>query len=313
MFLRLFLLLSSLISLSAIVGCESGNDFGPTRTNETADAPLYDIYLCASIGENHTYRSGIYGANRNAENTLEKIIDLDGDGNLVDSCAVDNYGNLYWTNRGKNGIFKADPDGTNPHQIVFGLDIPIGLAIDETHQRIYWANWLQGNNPKSGQIGYADLDGNNPKVIIDSLRSGGHILIDASGDKLYISDHFNDKIFQSDLEGGNLSTLVQTQDPEQLTLDSATQTLYWASIGNNTINRVQTDGSGKQTLVTFSNPTANPSAIAFDQNKLLFSSWEYPQTGAHNVLHSSNKDGTNIQTLNSLLPLGTQKIIVKQP
>jgi len=307
MFFRFFLFISSFLLLTGISGCESGDDFSLSDTNKVPGTPPYDLYLCASIGGNHTYTSGIYGAKRGQEDQLEEIINLNGEENLVDDCAVDDRGNLYWTNRGKNGIFKANADGSNIRKIVSGLNTPIGLAIDETHQRIYWADWQTGN-AQYGKIGYADLDGGNQKVIIDSLRSGGKLLLNTAMNKLYIADLFGKEILQSDMEGNNLSTLTQSSQPEQMALDTATGKLYWTDVADDAIYAINLNGTNKQTLISFSDHSANPCAIALDKDRLLFTSWKDLQK---NILNSIDKIGQNHQILNGDLPRDTQKIIIK--
>ncbi len=315
MFWRSVLFLISSLLLAGISGCESGSDFGPTRTRDTAQTPLYSMYVCSSVGvssqSGHTYRSGIFGARRGQEEEFETILNLDGDDNLIDSCAVDSHGNLYWTNRGKNGIFKADPNGANPRQIVFGLDVPFGLAIDETHQRIYWANWVQGKNTQTGQIGYADLEGHNPKTIVDSLRSGGDILVDPTNGKLYISDLMGGKILRCNLDGSALSTFVTANQPEQMALDFAHNTLYWADIADDALYRVNLDGSGKQTVIAFGDEFANPSVLALENNRLLFNIRANVNGNTTEVLRSFDLQSHAQQTVSTHLPFAAQKIILK--
>ena len=315
-FWRFLLLFGSFLLAAGITGCESGNDFGSPHTAGPATSPRYDLYVCSSIGTSgpngQTYRSGIYGTFYGREEQFEEIVNLDGVDSLIDSCAVDDHGNLYWTDRGKHGIFKADPNGANPRQIVFNLDIPFGLAIDETHQRLYWTNWLQQDHPQTGQIGYTDLDGNNPVVIIDSLRSGGDLLIDQTRKKLYISDLFGGKILQTDLDGSDLTTLVTANRPEQLALDTEEGILYWADIADDALYRVHLDGTGKAPVLTFGDDFANPSVLARNGTRLLFNVRATVNGNTTEVLRSYDLLSHQLQTVSTHLPFAIKKIILKQ-
>mgnify|MGYP000415510374 CR=1 FL=1 len=137
--------------------------------------PAYDIYWMSSIGSNAGYESGIYGANLNGLDDATKIIDLS---TRINPCTVDEEGNIYWCDVTNHGIYKADPDGSNIRKIISGLEHPIGIAIDNKRQRVYWANWL--TKEKKGVVGHSSLFENGRNTVIsDKLRSGGHLFYDA--------------------------------------------------------------------------------------------------------------------------------------
>lgn len=230
---------------------------------------------------------GIYSADLDDISSFKKVVEFS---DSTDVCISDSQGNLYWSDREKNGIMKSDPDGKNVRQIIFGLDIPIGLAIDESRGRIYWNNWKQSASPQSGEIGYASLEGDSTNIIItEGLASGGHLLFDPNSDTLYISDVFGGKIVKTDIDGNNSITITTAGQPEQLAIDYQNRRLIWADIELDEILSVGLDGLNKQVLIDFNDQFANPRALVIDQNnsKILF-------VITNNDFYSSNLDGTNM-------------------
>ena len=223
--LKYFIFILALLNIN---NCGSGGFSGDdTGSGNAANLPMYDIYFCSYIGgANNDSRAGIYGLNRNSTSKATKIIDLAG--KIIDSCTVDEKGNLYWGDRSQGAIFKSDSHGNNIRKIVSGLDIPYrGLIVDEKRQRLYWTNWLGHNNPQSGEVSYSDLDGLNKKTIINGLKSGGYLTIDYMHDKLYVSDLFGDSIIKMDMNGSSAKIDIPTDRPDQLVIDSLHSQVLW--------------------------------------------------------------------------------------
>ncbi len=309
-----------IVSVLFLVGCGGGISDNENNVRQETSSPKYDVYYCTSINTSdangETVKSAIYGAHRESLAQFTKILDMSGKKKLVDSCAVDSDGNLYWTDRSVHGVFRADPDGQHVEQIVSGLDIPFGLAIDETNKRIYWSNWIQSTHPQSGEIGYSDLDGSDKKTIIRGLSSGGSLTI-AQG-KLFISDLFGGKIMKSDLDGGNLVKVTDANQPGQTAFDDQNNKLIWTDIADDKISSTNLNTLQTTDLIVFDSVFANPEALAIDKtnNRMLFiKPVENNGLGQNpsSQLHSADLNGNNV-VMYSNLPVSlhaVQTLIVR--
>lgn len=244
------------------------------KKNFQARSLLYDVYYCSSVGVGsmsgkQTYKSGFYGAHRNRLNHFEKILDLSG--YAIDDCDVDKRGNMYWTDRIHQAIFKSDATGKKIEKIASGFDIPFGLAVDEVHQRIYWVNWLQKSSRKSGVIGYTDISTKKSTIVFQNrLRSGGHLTI--SDAKLYISDLFGGKILKMNIQDPILRNVAKCKQPSQVTVAKKYEDIVWGDISMDSILAVGSNGYGRRVITSFKNIFSNPKAVVFDNqsDKLLF-------------------------------------------
>jgi len=289
------------------------------KKNFQARSLLYDVYYCSSVGVGNmsgkqTYESGFYGAHRNRLNHFEKILDLSG--YAIDDCDVDSRGNMYWTDRLQKAIFKADVTGKGIEKIVSGFDIPIGLAVDEKHQRVYWVNWLQKSSRKSGVIGYTDISSKKSTIVFQNrLRSGGHLTI--SDGKLYISDLFGGKILKMDLKDPVLHTVATAKQPSQVTIAKKYEDLIWGDISMDSILAVGLNGYGRRVLMSFKNKFSNPNALIFDNrlDKLLFvSPVANKGLGSSMIggLHTIDIDGMHMKLLYSHSTLSfIQKLMIR--
>ncbi len=267
---------------------------------------LYDVYYCSSVGAGsmngqQTYQSGFYGAQKGNLNHFDKILDLSG--YAIDDCAVDSKGNMYWTDRLQKAIFKADVTGKKIEKIVSGFDIPIGLALDEKHQRLYWANWLQKSSHKSGVIGYTDISSKKSTIVFrNRLRSGGHLTV--SDGKLYISDLFGGKILKMDLKDPVLRTVATTKQASQVTIAKKYEDLIWGDIAMDSILAIGLNGYDRRVIISFKNRFANPTSLIFDDqlDKLLFVSPVVNKgLGSSMIggLHTIGIDGMHVKLLYS--------------
>lgn len=285
---------------------------------EDKEVAQYDMYWSSSIGHsgaNGTYtESAIYGARRGSFDQATKIIDFN---TSIESCAVDKEGNIYWGDRDHKAIFKADRNGGNIREIVSNLDIPVGLAIDDTRKRIYWSNWLQANSPQSGEIGYANLDGSNQNIIVNTgLASGGYISLDLNNSNLYISDLFGSKIVKTGLEGGALQVVTTANYPVQFDIDYKHGRLIWADVGADSILSVNLDGTNVHEIITFNDAFANPWGLSIDQTNdtLYFVSkgLTVQRENGYEVLESSDLNGENVKAVNTEIRISVRSLWTAQ-
>jgi hypothetical protein len=291
------------------------------KENKSFHAPsvLYDVYYCSSVSvgsmnDKQTYQSGFYGAQKGNLKHFNKILDLSG--YAIDDCDVDSRGNMYWTDRLQKSIFKADATGKRIEKIVSGFDIPIGLAVDEKHQRVYWVNWLQKSSRKSGVIGYTDISSKKSTIVFQNrVRSGGHLTI--SDGKLYISDLFGGKILKMDLKDPVLHTVATAKQPSQVTIAKKYEDLIWGDISMDSILAVGLNGYDRRVIMSFKNKFSNPNALIFDSrlDKLLFvSPVANKGLGPSMIggLHTIDIDGMHMKLLYSHSTLNfIQKLMIR--
>lgn len=65
---------------------------------------------------------------------------------------------MYWTQHGNGTIARADLDGSNVEELVTGLFMPIGIALDVSGGKMYWTG--------GQKIQRADLDGSNVEDLV---------------------------------------------------------------------------------------------------------------------------------------------------
>ena len=118
--------------------------------------------------------------------------------------------------------------------------------------------FLSIGGPGGGRVLSANDDGSDLKVLVSGRNAGPDgIVVDAASKKIYWTNmgkpSANDgTIESSDLDGGNLTTIVPTAGtwtPKQLKLDAKHGKLYWSDREGMRIMRANLDGSDIETLV----------------------------------------------------------------
>ena len=106
------------------------------------------------------------------------------------------------------------------------------------------------------------------------------------------------------MEGSSRTALHTTnlQTPYALTIDYATQTLYWADYALNKLESSNTDGSNRRLLTT---NIRDPYAITFFDGKLYWSDFSYD--GIYSTLASTPNSVTSLLYLGAD-PYGIQVI-----
>ncbi|MCP4628336.1 MAG: choice-of-anchor D domain-containing protein, partial [bacterium] len=99
-------------------------------------------------------------------------------------------------------IQRADLDGNNVEDLVTGLPLPNGIALDTNSGKMYWT---EGGMKK---IQRADLDGNNVEDLVTGLANPLGIALDTGIGKMYWVVQGTAKIQRADLDGNNVEDLV---------------------------------------------------------------------------------------------------------
>ncbi len=124
---------------------------------------------------------------------------------------------MYWIDADSRKIQRANLDGSNVEDLVTGLNLPLGIALDVAGGKMYWTD--KGTDI----IHRADLDGSNVEDLVTGLREPRRVALDLAGGKIYWADATTDKIQRADLDGSHIEDLVTTglREPRGLALELA--------------------------------------------------------------------------------------------
>lgn len=211
--------------------------------------------------------------------------------------------------------------------ITTGLVRPDGLACDWIGKKLYWTD------DETDRIEVSDLNGKTRKVLIwDQLDQPRAIAVDPLNGYMYWTDWGeNPKIERAGMDGSNRKSLVERDGiywPNGLTIDYDEGKVYWVDANYHYINRMNTDGSGREVVVS-NGPTnagsnagnyesdvdilagslQHPFAITLSGNRIYWTDW------ATNSIHSAVKNGSgqttvlkdNISPLNDIHSYGSQR------
>jgi DNA-binding beta-propeller fold protein YncE len=224
---------------------------------------------------------------------------------------------IYWSNLGGNSISWANLDGSGGGDLPIDpttLNGPMGLAIDTTHGKIYWANYGRPPGQATGtSIGVANLDGSGAHLLLIigiPVHAPHGVAVDASAGKLYWTNHINSPdqswIGVSNLDGSG-ATFFNTSGtslhgPRGLALDRSAGRLYWANWDGNTISYANLDGSGGHDLNLGSATVDNPEGVGVShaQNRLYYGNFDDtggPDPGdTISYVNLDGSGGANLQT-----------------
>ena len=144
---------------------------------------------------------------------------------------------IYWIDADSRKIQRANLDGCDVEDLVTGLNLPLGIALDVTGGKMYWTD--KGTD----KIHRSNLDGSNIEDLITGLEEPRRVALDLSGGKIYWADATTDKIQRADLDGANVEDLVTgLLEPRGLALDVEGGKMYWTDRSANKIQRADLDG-----------------------------------------------------------------------
>mmetsp|Transcript_42632 Transcript_42632/g.127420 ORF Transcript_42632/g.127420 Transcript_42632/m.127420 type:complete len:509 (-) Transcript_42632:241-1767(-) len=151
---------------------------------------------------------------------------------------------LYWINAGEKKIQRANLDGSGVEDIVSGLEIVHGLAIDPEGERIYWIDMGQK------KIQRAAHDGSDVEDVVCGLEGPSALALGPL--KIYWADRKLKQILCANLNGSRVTAIVSDlQFPNALALDSSAGKLYWGDYGSRKIHRANLDGSCVEVVVPY--------------------------------------------------------------
>ena len=198
---------------------------------------------------------------------------------------------MYWINTDTGKIESLEPFDAVTQEVV-------SLTVDAAGGKIYWAE--QGSS--RGTIKRANLDGTNVEVLTTEPITASSFVVDTANNKLYWTDSTQGRVHSADLNGENITTIIELDDIKDIAVDTEGGKLYFSDTF--AIRRVNRDGTNVEIILTGWGTfrTTGIGGIAVADGKIYWTEQQNRNRGSGKI-HRANLNGTNIETLAT--PLGT--------
>ena len=192
---------------------------------------------------------------------------------------------MYWINTDTDKIESLEPFDAVTQEVV-------SLTVDAAGGKIYWAE--QGSS--RGTIKRANLDGTNVEVLTTEPITASSFVVDTADNKLYWTDSTQGRIHSANLNGENITTIVELDDIKDIAVDTEGGKLYFSDTF--TIRRVNLDGTNSETVLARSGTyqTTYISGIAVADGKIYWTQQLVWWRTSGNI-HRANLNGTNLETI----------------
>lgn len=193
---------------------------------------------------------------------------------LENAIALDFHlrdGHVYWSDVALDKIMRAFFNGSKAEPVVeYGLESPGGLALDWVHNKLFWTD------SGTSVIEVMDLGIHRyRKVLIwDNMEKPRAIVAHPRHGMLFWTDWGQvPKIERSYMDGSRRVVITSTSLfwPNGLTLDYATDKLYWADAKHHVIECANLDGSFRRTVINTGLP--HPFALTLFEDELYWTDW----------------------------------------
>lgn len=210
---------------------------------------------------------------------------------LVLVCAVSAQAadKMYWTDYVAGKIQRANLDGADVEELLTGLHMPFGIALDLVNEKMYFAENDVG--AAVTQISRANLDGTGVEVLITGYRAFG-VALDTAGGKIYWAGNGN--IYRANMaDGSDAEMLVSSTGPYGIAIDLDNLKMYWTDTDPNTVRRANLDGTEAEQLSTGINRDTAV-ALDLDLEKMYWGDFIFAEGGC---LRRANLDGTGAEVI----------------
>jgi sugar lactone lactonase YvrE len=204
-------------------------------------------------------------------------------------------GKMYFTDPGVARVRRADLDGENLEDLVTGLGLLSGIAVDPANRKIYWCDF------GTDKIQRANLDGTGvTDVVTTGLVKPQGIALDVVGERMYWTDTDAHKIARASLEGEEIEDLVTGLGSlAGIALDVSNGKMYWCNWTDGIVHRANLEipqGETPGSRSDIENVVAGlmyPNGLALDlTHGLMF--WTDTDTMS---IHRATLDGQGVQTI----------------
>jgi len=215
----------------------------------------------------------------------------------------DQAGKIYWANRMTGQVQRANLDGSDvgvvSHVSPGDSEAMVqDVALDAAEGTLYCTYITVGDfNNTFGRVCQMNTDGSGVEDLVTFSGNVGDIAVDPADDKLYWDVGV---IESADLNGGNRQELFSSElQCNGITLDAASDTLYWTNNWGKRIEAGNTDGTGRTTLVTTLDSEVDdidaPEAIAVDPDAGRMYWTDIDVTRGDYGIYRADTDGENAE------------------
>ena len=197
---------------------------------------------------------------------------------------------MYWINTDTDKIESLDRFDAVTNQVA-------SLTVDAAGGKIYWAE----HGSSGGTIKRANLDGTSVEVLTTEPITASSFVVDTVDNKLYWTDSTQGRIHSANLNGENITTIIELDGIKDIAVDAADGKLYLSDLF--AIRRVNLDGTNSETVLTGWGTalTKGIGGITVADGKIYWTEHLVWYRASGNI-HRANLNGTNIETLAT--PLG---------
>ena len=197
---------------------------------------------------------------------------------------------MFWINTETDKIESLEPFDAITQEVA-------SLTVDAAGGKIYWSE----QDSSRGTIKRAYLDGTNVEVLTTEPITASSFVVDTADNKLYWIDSTQGRIHSADLNGENITTIVELDDIKDIALDAQGGKLYFSDLF--ATRRVNLDGTNSETVLTGwgTSLTKGIGGITVADGKIYWTEHLVWYRASGNI-HRANLNGTNIETLAT--PLG---------
>ncbi|KAL8164622.1 UNVERIFIED_CONTAM: hypothetical protein K2H54_054343 [Gekko kuhli] len=180
---------------------------------------------------------------------------------------------VYWSDLSQKKIYSTpiDTAGNDSHHstvIGSGIQHPDGLAVDWVHGLLYWTD------SHLGTVSVASTEGQKRRTLIKEEGAKPRaIVVDPVHGFMYWTDWGSSaKIAKSGLNGVDSFALVQegVQWPNGITLDLASQRLYWVDSKLHSLSSIDVNGKNRRTILVNKEKLAHPFAVTVFEDKVFW-------------------------------------------
>ncbi|XP_076470996.1 low-density lipoprotein receptor-related protein 4-like isoform X2 [Babylonia areolata] len=177
---------------------------------------------------------------------------------------------IFWSDVTLDKIKRAYMNGSDIREIITeGLESPGGLAVDWIHDKLFWTD------AGTRRIEVSNLDGSFRKVVIwERLEKPRAIVAYPARGTLFWTDWGKTpKIERAGMDGSLRTTIANSSLfwPNGLTIDYATERLYWADAKHHVIESAALDGKNRRTVINEGLP--HPFALTLFEDELYWTDW----------------------------------------
>lgn len=227
------LFLASILSVGLFTACSKDDDDSLSKKDYT------HVYFMDSYDEK-LYKLSI---DTGTVSTVKDLTDMYGSGVAYNSKKDKIYFSDFVDEDTPNGkIWSMNPDGTNAEAIVTGLLNPMGIAVDENNDKVYWGD-------ENGNVSRCNFDGSSLETGIVNIDGGTirAVAIDSKNNQLYFYDTSNNDLYKANLDGTGSAVILTGYYGYAICVDETNNKIYFdAQTNDETVSalyRANLDGS----------------------------------------------------------------------